>query len=378
VGGDQESRHGIVLAKSLPAKQYNIQTGESLYAVRQRCPQLVVVPPRYDLYVQCSAALIRLLEEYSPRIQIFSIDECFLDFTNMEGLFGDPVEAAHNIKERIKKELGFTVNIGISNNKLLAKMGSDLQKPDKVHTLFPEEIPEKMWPLPVSKLYMVGRATAPKLHQMGIYTIRDLAKTDPELLKHKFKSFGRLMWNFANGIEDSPIRAGDLINVKGIGNSTTIAFDVEDRRTAHMILLSLTETVATRLRNAKFCAGLVSVSIKTNEFFSYSHQRKLYTPTDCTMTIYKAACKLFDEAWQGQKIRHLGVRVSELCGNDFIQLSMLDKENENKKILDGVIDNIRIKYGSRSIIRSCFLNSGLKPLTGGVMEEDYQMMTSIL
>ena len=378
VGGDEKSRHGIVLAKSIPAKAYNIQTGEALYAVRQRCPNLTVVPPRYDLYMQCSSALIRLLEEYSPRIQIFSVDECFLDFTNMEKHWGTPVETAHKIRDRVRQELGFTINIGISSNKLLAKMGGDFEKPDKVHTLFPEEIPQKMWPLPVSELYMVGRATVPKLHQMGIYTIRDLAKADPEYLKHKLKSFGQLIWNYANGIEESPVGIGGHVNIKGIGNSTTIAFDVEDRKIAHMILLSLVETVATRLRHSKFCAQLVSVSIKTSEFSSYSHQRKLYTPTDCTMSIYETACMLFDEAWKGEKIRHLGIRVSELCSNDFVQLSLLEKDWEKQSSLDKTLDDIRIKYGSKSIIRSCFLHSGLKPLSGGVMEEDYQMMTSIL
>ncbi|MGI6777684.1 MAG: DNA polymerase Y family protein [Acetivibrionales bacterium] len=378
VGGDEASRHGIVLAKSIPAKRYNIQTGESLHAVRQKCPNLVVVPPRYDLYMQCSSAMVKLLEEYSPKIQIFSIDECFLDFTGMERVLGDPVEAAYKIKDRVKKELGFTINIGISNNKLLAKMGGDLEKPDKVHTLFPEEVPQKLWPLPVSKLYMVGRATAPKLYKMGIYTIRDLAQADVELLKYKLKSYGQMIWNFANGIEESPVRTGGRVNIKGIGNSTTTAFDVEDRDTAHMVLLSLVETVTMRLRQAKFCAQLVSVSIKTNELFLYSHQRKLYTPTDCTMTIYETACELFDEAWKGQKIRHLGVRVSELCSNDFIQLSLFNKDWEKKKALDKILDSIRMKYGSRSVIRSCFLNSGLKPIAGGVVEEDYPMMSSIL
>ncbi|MCX7745974.1 MAG: DNA polymerase IV [Clostridia bacterium] len=378
IGGDEASRHGIVLAKSIPAKAYKIQTGESLFAVRQRCPNLIVVPPRYDLYMQCHKAMLRILEEYSPTIQVFSIDECFIDYTHMDTVWGPPLKAAHNIKERIHKELGFTVNIGISSNKLLAKIGGDLKKPDMVHTLFPEEISKKMWPLPVEDLFGVGRATAPKLHQMGIYTIGQLANTDPEFLKYKLKSFGLLIWNYANGIEESNVVHGGRPPIKGIGNSTTINFDVDNKHDAHKILLSLTEMVCMRLRQAGFCARLAAVSIKTNEFLKYSHQKKFCTPTDSTMAIYETTCKLFDECWKGQPIRHLGVRVSELCGNDFVQLSLLETHNEKKKRLDETIDSLRMKFGSKAVFRSVFLHSGMRPVTGGVMEEEYQMMSSLL
>ncbi|MCX7921544.1 MAG: DNA polymerase IV [Clostridia bacterium] len=378
VGGDEASRHGIVLAKSLPAKKYKIQTGESLFAARQKCPGLIVVPPHYALYMQCHKAMLDIFSQYSPSVQVFSIDECFLDYTNMEGIWGPPLEVAHAIRERVKKELGFTVNIGISTNKLLAKIGGDLKKPDMVHTLYPEEIPWKMWPLPVEDLYMVGRATAPKLHQLGIYTIGQLANADPELLKYKLKSFGQLIWSYANGIEESPVVNSGRPPIKGIGNSTTISFDVDNRSDACKVLLSLTETVCMRLRQAGYCARLVAVSIRANDFFHYTHQRKFYTPTDCTTDIYEMACKLFDELWKGQLIRHIGVRVSELCANDFIQLSLFEENNEKKKKLDETIDNIRMKYGSRAIFRSVFLHSGLQPVSGGVMDEDYQMMSSLL
>jgi DNA polymerase IV len=338
----------------------------------------MVVPPRYDLYMQCSAAMIKLLEEYSPKIQIFSIDECFLEYTGMEKILGEPETVARAICDRMKSELGFTVNIGISNNKLLAKIGGDLEKPDKVHTLYPKEIEAKMWPLPVEDLYMCGRATAPKLHKMGIYTIGQLATTDVEFLKYKLHSFGQMLWNFSNGIEDSPVQNGGRPPMKGIGNSTTISYDVVDKEDAYKVLLSLTETVCMRLRQAGYCARLVAVSIRTNELVSSSHQHKFSTPTDCTTAIYESACRLFDELWKGQPIRHLGVRVSELCTNDFIQLSLFEKHNEKLKQLDAAIDNIRMKYGAKSVIRSVFLHSGLRPITGGVMEEDYQMMSSIL
>lgn len=379
VGGDPATRHGIVLTKSIPAKKYKIKTGEPIFSALQKCPNLVVVPPRYDLYIQCSNSLMNLLQDYSPTIQRYSVDECFLDYTNMECHFGTPLSAATNMKNRIKNELGFTVNIGISHNKLLAKMASDFKKPDAVHTLYPHEVEEKMWPLPVEDLFMVGRATAPKLHRLGIYTIGELAKANPKFLYQHLKSHGILIWNFANGIENSSVSKEKSAPVKGIGNSTTISFDVTDRKTAHLILLSLVETVAMRLRNEECCTKLISVSIKTNEFRHYSHQKKIEMETDCTNHIFKYVCELFDEAWNKEPIRHLGVRVSELCSNQLSQLSLFDAaDTQKQKSIDKSIDQLRLRYGSRAIFRASFLHSRLKPITGGIMEEDYPIMSSIL
>lgn len=378
VGGNQATRHGIVLAKSIPAKKYGIQTGEPVVQAQRKCPSLVVIPPEYHVYMQCSSAMLEILKDYSDRIQVFSIDEVFLDYTGMEKVLGDPVKVAHHIKDRIKKELGFTVSIGISTNKLLAKMASDLKKPDAVTTLYREEIPFKMWKLNVRDLYMVGAATEAKLMKMGIYTIGDLANTEVEYLRYKFKSWGEVLWCYANGIENSEVKPeGEIPYVKGIGNSCTIHFDVEDRETAHKVLLSLVETVGMRLRHGNFCCRLVQVSIKTNELKSYSHQRKFFVPTDCTNAIYEEACRLFDEAWKGEPIRNLGVRVSELCGNDFVQLSMLEKDYEKQRKIDKAIDGIRMKFGSLSVFRAGFLYSRLSPLQGGIVE-DFPVMTSIL
>lgn len=294
VGGDPATRHGIVLTKSIPAKKYGIQTGESIFSASAKCPGLIIVPPNYGLYMQCSRAFGDILREYSPLIEQYSIDEYFVDFTNMELLHKDPVEAAYIIKDRIKNELGFTVNVGISTNKILAKMASELKKPDKVHTIFPSEIAEKMWVLPIEELFMVGRATAKKLRSRAINTIGDLANYDPKILKLFLKSHGMLVWNYANGNEASPVRESRRPLIKGIGNSTTIPFDVSDKTTAHLVLLSLTETVAARLRQTKYFARLVSVSLKTNEFYSCSHQRKFSSPIDCTNAIHEVACELFD------------------------------------------------------------------------------------
>lgn len=379
VGGDVESRHGIVLTRSIPAKKYGIKTGETLYKAHQKCPKLVVVPPHYELYMLSSNALVSLLKEYTPVVQRYSVDECFLDFTGMENFYEDPEKLAYEIKSRIKKELGFTVNIGISCNKLLAKIASDLKKPDMVHTLFPGEIKEKMWPLPVEDMFMVGRATTPKLHKLNIYTIGDLARYDINILRKKFKSFGTVLWSFANGIENSEVRKSNYIDIKGLGNSTTISFDVEDRHTAHLVLLSLCEMVGMRLRNSGNCCTLVSTSIRSSEFFNYSHQKKLPCPTDSTKKIFETSCRLFDEIWKGEPVRHMGVRVSDLVGNDFYQVSMFEERDVEKcRAIDHTIDDIRTKYGSTSIIRSSFLHSGLSPINGGIGEDSYPVMSSIL
>ncbi|WP_407310880.1 DNA polymerase IV [Desulfosporosinus sp. SB140] len=379
VGGNPETRHGIVLTKSIPAKKHGIQTGETIHTALAKCPELMIVRPNYGLYMQCSKAFGDILHEYSPLVEQYSIDEYFIDFSSMERLFKDPIEAAYILKDRIKNELGFTVNVGISTNKILAKMASELEKPDKVHTIFPEEISSKMWPLPIEELFMVGRATSKKLRSRGIKTIGDLAHYDPKLIKLFLHSHGLLVWNYANGIECNPVRENRRPIIKGMGNSTTISFDVDDRRTAHLVLLSLTETVAARLRQAGYCARLVSVSLRTNEFYDCSHQRKIFSAIDCTNAIYEVACELFDELWKGEPVRHLGVRVSELCQNDFHQMTFFEKDYGKQRAVDRAIDSIRERFGNGSVFRSAFINSGVRFSSGGTMDdEEYPMMSSQL
>ncbi len=379
VGGSQADRRGIILAKSTPAKKYGVQTGETIWEARQKCPDLVVVPPNYHVYMKCSNEMHKILSEYTPCVQKFSIDESFLDMTGMEKHFGDPVEAAHKIKNRIKSELGFTVNIGVSCNKLLAKMGGDLKKPDMVHTLWPEEVEKKMWPLPVEDLFMVGRQTKKKLNDLRIYTIGDLAKTDRKLLQYKLKSFANLIWCYANGIDESPVRSGYYLQMKGIGNSTTIKFDVTEYNTAYKVLLALTESVAARLRAAHACCRVVCVEIRNSELVSYSHQRKIFNSTNITNEIYQYAVELFNESWKGERIRHLGVRVTDLCSDEYMQATVFDHKDRDKKIaLDDAIDKIRDKYGSGSIIRGVFADYEISPMTGGPGAEDYPVMSSIL
>ncbi|MEL7567982.1 MAG: DNA polymerase IV [Dehalobacterium sp.] len=378
VGGNEESRHGIVLAKSIPAKKYKIETGETLFSARQKCPGLVVVPPRYWLYMNCSNAMIEILREYSPDVQRFSVDESFLEFTSMDKHFGDPITAAHGIKDRIKRELGFTVNIGISTNKLLSKMAGELSKPDKVHTIYPEEIEEKMWPLPVEELVMVGRATARKLHALGIRTIGDLACYSPIILEHTLKSHGKLIRNYANGIEASGVR-NEPIGIKGVGNSTTTPFDVEEEKDAALYILSLSEKVGMRLRSLGLCCSLVSISIRNTNFISTSHQRKMTYATDSTDEIFCIATKLFKEVWRGDPLRHLGVHVSCLSRAENIQLSLFtNRELSKMQALDKAIDSIRSKFGTYALTRAVFIHTGISPLSGGVGEEDYPMFSSAL
>jgi len=379
IGGNEKSRHGIVLAKSAIAKKAGIRTGESIMEARSKCKDLIIVPPNYDLYMKCSRALISLLKEYSPNISIFSIDESFLDYTEMEKHFGPPIEAAYKIKDRIYKELGFTVNIGISTNKLLAKQAGELSKPNKVHTLYPEEIKEKLWPLPVEELFMVGNKTKQKLNKIGIYTIGDLANSDYNLISSKFKAHGRLIYRYAWGIDDSNINWGNSIPFKSISNGTTVPFNVEDEETAHIILLSLVETVSRRLRQEEAKANVISVFLTSYEFKYSTHQRKLLFPTNNTNEIYNTAKDLFNEMWDGLPIRKIGVRASELVSSLITQLTLFDKENKIKmERIDKAIDNIREKYGDHSIMRGIFVNSGLKPMMGGFEVEEYPPMSSIL
>ncbi len=324
VGGDQQSRHGIVLAKSLSAKAYGIYTSQPVAQAMRMCPNLTMVPPDHAMYERYSHAMMELLREFSPDLEQISIDECFLDFTPIAHLYPSAVAAAEQIKNKIRDTLGFTVNVGIAPNKLLAKMASDFEKPDKVHTLWLSEVPEKMWPMSVKDLYMVGRSSVKKLEDLGIRTIGELAAADPMVLKSHLKSHGQQMWEYANGIDDSPVQA-EKAQVKGIGNSTTLREDARTLEDARKVLLSLTESVATRLRQAKKLAGTITVEIKYFDFTTASHQCRLYTPSDGSGKIYETACQLFEELWDQKPVRLLGLRATNLAEADEpVQLSLFD------------------------------------------------------
>jgi DNA polymerase-4 len=370
VGGDMAMRHGIILAKSIPAKKYGIKTGETILEARQKCSQLLLVPPNYNLYEKCSDAFLEILRQYSPVVEQYSIDEAFVDMTDSLSLWGAAEETANRIREQIKSELGFTVNIGISENKLLAKMASDFQKPNRVHTLWKKEVPIKMWPLPVSDLFFVGRATFKKLYMLGIYTIGDLAVADPLMLKSHLKKHGEVIWGFANGRDVSVVQPDPPEN-KGYGNSTTIAFDVTDAATAKLVLLALSETVGKRLRAAGVRAEVIAVGIKTFDLGYASHQMTMETATDITIEIHRYACRLFDELWDGRPIRHLGIHTSRVRdGMNMRQMDMFDTRDYDRiHKMDQTVDEIRRRYGNDSIMRASFLRSPIDHLSGGISRE---------
>ncbi|MGN0131670.1 MAG: DNA polymerase IV [Lachnospiraceae bacterium] len=367
IGGDEKQRHGIVLAKSTPAKKFGITTGEPLAQARRKCPGLKTYAPNFSLYVEKSRALIDLLKRYAPVVEQFSIDEAFCDFTGTTALYGSPVEFAYKLKDTIRDELGFTVNIGVSSNKLLAKMASDFEKPDKVHTLFPDEIQDKMWPLPVSDLLYVGHSSIRTLHNLGIFTIGDLAKTDVNILKQHLKKHGEDIWKSANGLDDALVISEQPAN-KGYGNSITVGTDVTDRETASMVLLSLCETIGARLRADHAYISVVSVSIVDTSFHHTSRQTTLPSSTDITEKIYTTACGLFDNLWNGEPLRQLGVHTSRASSESFVQYDMFDSEKAEKlSKLNSAIDQIRDRYGDEAIKRARFIdNQEHTHMTGGL------------
>lgn len=366
IGGDESMRHGVVLAKSTPAKKFGIQTGEPLAAARRKCPNLVTFRPNFSLYVQKSKELLDLLSRYAPTVEPFSIDEAFCDLTGTGSLYGDMEDFAHKLKDTILEELGFTVNIGISSNKLLAKMASDFEKPNRVHTLFPHEIPDKMWPLPVSDLLYVGRSSIKTLQNLGIFTIGDLARTDVDILKQHLKKHGEDIWKSANGLDDTLVQREQPSN-KGYGNSITLGVDVTDMDTAKMVLLSLCETVGARLRADRAYISVVSVSLVDASFEHRSRQTTLDSSTNITEKIYETACDLFARLWQGEPIRLLGVQTSRATQENFQQYDMFDGERSEKlSKLNSAIDEIRNRYGDSAVKRARFVDNSQSHMSQGL------------
>lgn len=300
--GDENKRSGIILAKSTLAKSMGVVTGETIYQAKKKCPSLKLYSLDFKSYHKYSNALYNLLLEYTDIIERFSVDECFMDMTQY--LMGNTlISKANEISKRVKSELGFTVNIGVSNNKLLAKMASDFAKPDKIHTLYPNEIKEKMWPLEVSELFMIGKKTVPKLNKMGIYKIGDLACFNKDIIVRRLGKFGKMAWEYANGIDESEVMH-ITEKSKSIGNSVTLPIDVSNSFKLENVLLALVEQVTYRLRNEGMLAGTISVQLRTKEFKDFSHQAKLDSLTNNTNEIYIKAKAIFKEMYaEGTPIR---------------------------------------------------------------------------
>ncbi len=372
IGGDMAKRHGVVLAKSIPAKAYGIVTGEPIVNALRKCPSLTLEPPDHKLYHRRSRELMTLLSDFCPDIEQVSVDECYMDYTPIASRYPSPEAAAHLIKDRVFKELEFTVNVGISDRKVLAKMASDFRKPNLVHTLYSYEIQRKLWPLPLSSLFMCGRSSAETLRKLEILTIGDLANTDRSILAAHLKSHGLLLWEYANGIDASEV-VTEQSEAKGIGNSTTLSKDAADKETAHRVLLSLAESVARRLRDSGQATGMVSTEIKYNTFRKVSHQITLLSPTSQTDAIYQIACSLFDEIWDGTPVRLLGIRSSKLTSErEPVQMSLFDLDapplpqaardtspkppsSRKKEQLEQALDTIRKRYGADAVVRGSLL-----------------------
>lgn len=347
IGGDESKRHGIVLAKSPVAKKYGVVTAETLYMARKKCPGLKIFPPDMTYYRQTSKKLMEYISSYSPDVEQFSVDECFVDFTGTSYLYKDLIATAYKIKDEIYEKFGFTVNIGIGNNKLCAKMASDFEKPNRVHTLFDNEIEEKMFPLPIEDLFMVGKKTAVKLRSMGYNTIGDVARSDPKKLTLVFKSFGSVIYERANGIDSLPVDSNIAQN-KSISVSWTMEKDTDDVDEIKRVLFRQASEVGKSLRKEKLYASVVAVTFKTFDFVSFSKQMTLDLPICSNDDIYENALKILYKAWNFEKIRNIGIRLANFTDYRMSQRSLFDDNDE--KVIDNekiqtALDLIRDKYG---------------------------------
>ncbi|MFQ9514546.1 MAG: Y-family DNA polymerase [Eubacterium sp.] len=377
IGGSRKTRHGVVLAKSVPAKKFGIVTGEPITNALQKCPDIMIVPPEHDYYEMQSQKCMDLLSSFTPEIEQVSIDECYMDFSGIRNSYKTPLEAAYEIKDTIKNQLGFTVNIGISDVKVLAKMASDFTKPDKVHTLYRSEIKAKMWHLPVEELFMAGKSSVDTLHKLGIFNIGQLAASPVNILESHMKSHGRILWEYANGIDESVVNITKE-EVKGVGNSVTLPYDFEKIEEISKVLLRLSEKVGGRLRSGAQMAKTIAVEVKYNDFTKVSKQTTIDKPTDSGTEIYKLSKELFSDLWNGKPIRLLGVRTANLVDDsEPEQMSIMDmftgslnleKDGNNGKViqtpsrekikkLDKALDAIKEKYGEGSVLRASLLNN---------------------
>ena len=353
IGGDREKRTGVILAKSIPAKKFGIKTGEPVASALRKCPDLFLARPDFKLYEASSHAFISIVKEFAPVVEQVSIDECFADFSGTHRIYPDPIALAHTIKDKIRNELGFTVNVGIGECKLLAKMASDFEKPDKVHTLYRREIPQKMWPLKVGELYSVGHATAEKLEQAKICTIGDLANADLARVQRIVgQKMGKQIHDYANGIDPSVVLA-DPEETKGYSISTTLEEDVTKATQAYPVLLALADSVTARIRSDGAKAYCIAVSIRSNDFKMKSHQRSLPSPTDISQEVYEISKDLFNELWDGvTPLRLLSISMTNITREETVQFSLFpDEKKEKARKIDKAKDALNAKFGSATVVR---------------------------
>ena len=358
IAGDPTKRSGIVLAKSPLAKKKGIKTAETIYEAKRKCPNLKIYKPNYQMYQEKSKKLFNLLKTYTPDIEIASIDECYIDYTKVKNLYKDEKIFAENLKSKIKKELGFTVNIGIANNKLCAKMASDFEKPDKVHTLYHYEIKEKMYPLPIEELFTVGKRTSEKLKEIGIKKIKDLAQANEYNLRKIFKNQAKYLIDIANGIDNEEVNIEKRVP-KGISNEITLGNDLTSKQEIKKVLKTLSEMLSKRIQKEEKYAQVVCLILKDNNFKRYSHQKKLKNPINSYEEIYKYAQELLNEYYKEGKIRLVGLRLDDLKENKTYQTSLFETPKEPDKI-DKLIKEINQKYGKNALKRASFIDNNEK------------------
>lgn len=356
VGGDPESRHGIVLTADYIAKKYGVKTGMALWQAKQLCPEITFVSPRMDLYLRFSRMAHEIYAEYTDLQEAYGIDESWLDVTASATLKGDGYSIAKEISNRMKSELGITVSIGVSFNKIFAKLGSDYKKPDAITTMYTDEFQTKAWNLPVGDLLYVGRSTNQKLAKLGIRTIGDLARTDESILVSQLGKMGSVLWAFANGYDDSPVRKENAYApIKSVGNSTTTHRDLVTDDDVKIIIYVLAESVAARLRENGFRCRVVEISIRDSELYSFTHQRKISNATNITEEIAVEAYRLFKESYDWKKpIRSVGVRGADLVNDNYweqIDLFCDFQMREKHMKMDVAVDDIRRRFGFYSIQR---------------------------
>lgn len=361
IGGDESKRHGIVLAKSMVAKKQGVKTAETIRDAKRKCNNLQIYPPNYKLYNEMSNKLFSLISNYTPDIEKLSVDECFIDYTKVKNLYGDPIKFAYRLKNEIKNKLGFTVNVGIANNKLCAKMASDFLKPDRVHTLFFNEIESKMYPLPIEELYGIGKSSSKKLRELGINKIGDLANSNSEYLYKYFKNQTIKIINSAKGIDDSVV-VSKKNQAECISNSTTTSYNLNTFEDIYKYLYPLVENVSITLRKQNKYASLIGVILKDKYFKTYSHQRKLKNPTSNTEEIYNVAKQLIKELWNEEGIRLVGIQLSKFSTNLTHQISMFEdvKVVEKNNELDKVLDKLKETYGRDIIKKASQINIDYK------------------
>ena len=375
VGGNAETRHGIILAKNYLAKSFGVKTGEALWEAKGKCPGLVIVPPNYPRYMRFSKKMRKIFYDYSDHIEPFGLDEAYIDITGSAKLLGKTGrEIAEEISTRIREALGITVSIGISWNKIFAKFGSDYQKPDAITEITHTNYQKIVWPQPVGDLLYVGRATVRKLKQRGIETVGALAQTPSDILRGWFGKMGEILWHFSNGLDETPVRVFDPelndvhYEIKGIGNAITTHRDLTNLNEVRMVLTMLSESVASRVRDHGFRGNVVGIHIRDKDLISCSRQMKLDRYTNITREISDAAYALFKKRYRDQPvfaIRSLGVRVTGLAGDHMpLQLSLFRDERERirQEKLDAAIDDCRRRFGNNSVRRANTLKDPLSEL----------------